>query len=226
LTIWDNTVEILDTPKSLAENNREILRIKATISADNTLDVLSKFSYMGGSYDLLMPILSLTPAEQKDALKHLYDNLQFSAIDLQNVTNDRNNAQIDFDLNFKAVNYSKSLGSDIYFKAIPFIDSDFYLENTDRKLPIEIPFGFTDHYEIEYTIPATHKFSETIAPVKIESEFGSFSMEFIPQDKKLLVRRKFLLKKGTFPADKIADYINFRKKTNKVDHTKILITAL
>jgi predicted transglutaminase-like cysteine proteinase len=226
MMVKDNTVEILDTPKSLAENNREILRIKATISADNTLDVLSKFSYMGGSYDLLMPILSLTPAEQKDALKHLYDNLQFSAIDLQNVTNDRNNAQIDFDLNFKAVNYSKSLGSDIYFKAIPFIDSDFYLENTDRKLPIEIPFGFTDDYEIEYTIPATHKFSETIAPVKIESEFGSFSMEFIPQDKKLLVRRKFLLKKGTFPADKIADYINFRKKTNKVDHTKILITAL
>ena len=226
MMVKDNTVEILDTPKSLAEDNKEILRIKANISADNNLDVTSSFSYSGGLYDMSMALLSLTPIEQKDALKHRYDNLQFSNIDIQNLTNDRNNGQINFDLNFKAVNYSKSLGSDIYFRAIPFLDSDFYLENAERKMPIEIPFGFTDDYEIEYSIPDNYKFSDQIAPVKIDSEFGSFSMEFIPQDKKLLVRRKFMLKKGVFAADKIADYINFRKKTNKTDHTKILITKL
>lgn len=226
IMIKENTAEIVDTPKSLAENNKEILRIKANISADNNLDVVSNFSYSGGLYDMSMSLLSLTPVEQKDALKHRYDNLQFSNIDLQNMTNDRTNGQINFDLNFKAANYSKSLGSDIYFRAIPFLDSDFYLENADRKLPIEIPFGFTDDYEIEYTIPETHKFSEAIAPVKIDSEFGSFSMEFIPQDKKLLIKRKFMLKKGIFSAEKITDYINFRKKTNKIDHTKILITKL
>lgn len=224
--VKENSIEIRDTPKSLAENNKEILRIKANISADNTLDVTSTFSYHGGGYDIFMPILSLTPVEQKDAIKHRYDNLQFSSIDLQNLTNDRNKGQINFDLNFKAVNYSKSLGSDIYFRAIPFLDSDFYLENADRKLPIEIPFGFTDDYEIEYTIPETYKFSETIAPVKIDSEFGSFSMEFITQDKKLLVKRKFMLNKGTFSSEKMSEYINFRKKTSKIDHTKILITKL
>lgn len=224
--VMDNGIEIKDTPKSLAEDNKEILRIKANISADNNLDVTSSFSYSGGLYDMSMALLSLTPIEQKDALKHRYDNLQFSNIDIQNLTNDRNNGQINFDLNFKAVNYSKSLGSDIYFRAIPFLDSDFYLENAERKMPIEIPFGFTDDYEIEYSIPENYKFSDQIAPVKIDSEFGSFSMEFIPQDKKLLVRRKFMLKKGVFAADKIADYINFRKKTNKTDHTKILISKL
>ncbi|KFC22289.1 DUF3857 domain-containing protein [Epilithonimonas lactis] len=226
LMIKDGTAEIVDTPKSITENNKEILRVKANISADHNLDVTSKFSYSGGLYDMSMSLLSLTPVEQKDALKHRYDNLQLSSIDIQNMNNDRDQGNINFDLNFKASNYSKSLGSDIYFRAIPFIDSDFYLENADRKMPIEIPFGFTDDYEIEYTIPDTHKFSETIAPVKIDSEFGSFSMEFIPQDKKLLVRRKFMLKKGIFSADKISDYINFRKKTNKIDHTKILITKL
>lgn len=226
MMVKDSNVEIIETPKSLAENNREILRIKANISADHNLDVTSNFSYTGGLYDMSMSLLSLTPTEQKDALKHRYDNLQFSNIDIQNLMNDRNNGQINFDLNFKAANYSKSLGSDIYFRAIPFLDNDFYLDSSDRKLPIEIPFGFTDDYEIEYTIPESYKFSETIAPVKIDSEFGSFSMEFIPQDKKLLIRRKFMLKKGVFPADKITDYIDFRKKTNKIDHTKILITKL
>ncbi len=224
--IKENTAEIVDTPKSITENNKEILRIKANISADNNLDVTSKFSYSGGLYDMSMPILSLTPVEQKDVLKHRYDNLQFSNIDIQNLINDRDNANINFDFNFKAANYSKSLGSDIYFRAIPFIDSDFYLEDSERKLPIEIPFGFTDDYEIEYTIPEGYKFAENPMPAKIDSEFGNFSMEFIPQDKKLLIKRKFMLKKGVFPADKISDYIKFRKQTNKIDHTKILITKI
>ncbi len=226
IMVKDNTAEIIDTPKSLSENNREVLRIKANISSDNTLNVSSNFNFSGGMYDMFLPLISLSPTDQKDALKRRYDYLQFSNIDLANLTNDRSEAKINFDLNFKADNYSKSLGSDIYFRAIPFLDSDFHLESADRKLPIEIPFGFTDDYEIEYTIPDTYKFSESIAPVKIESEFGSFSMEFIPQDKKLLVKRKFMLKKGTFSSDKILDYINFRKKTNKIDHTKILITKL
>ncbi|WP_089871480.1 DUF3857 domain-containing protein [Epilithonimonas hungarica] len=224
--VKENTAEIVDTPKSITENNKEVLRIKANISADNNLDVTSRFSYSGGLYDMSMPILSLTPIEQKDALKHRYDNLQFSNIDIQNLVNDRDKAIINFDFNFKAANYSKSLGSDIYFRAIPFIDSDFYLEDSERKLPIEIPFGFTDDYEIEYTIPDNYKFAENPTPAKIDSEFGSFSMEFINQDKKLLVKRKFMLKKGVFPADKISDYIKFRKQANKIDHTKILITKI
>ncbi|WP_084403468.1 DUF3857 domain-containing protein [Epilithonimonas caeni] len=226
IMVKDSTAELIDTPKSLSENNKEILRIKANISADNTLSVSSNFNFSGGMYDMLLPLVSLSPTDQKDALKKRYDYLQFSNIDLTNLDNDRSGAKITFDLNFKANNYSKSLGADIYFRAIPFLDSDFHLENTDRKLPIEIPFGFTDDYEVEYTIPETYKFSEILSPVKIDSEFGSFSMEFIPVDKKLLVKRKFMLKKGTFSPDKISDYINFRKKTNKIDHTKILITKL
>ncbi len=226
IMVKDNTAELIDTPKSLSENSKEVLRIKANISADNTLDVSSSFNFSGVMYDMFLPMISLSPTEQKEALKRRYDYLQFSNIDLTNLTNDRNEAKINFDLNFKANNYSKSLGSDIYFRAIPFLDSDFHLESTDRRLPIEIPFGFTDDYEIEYTIPETYKFSETLSPVKIDSEFGSFSIEFINQDKKLLVKRKFMLKKGTFPADKVSDYINFRKKANKTDHTKILITKI
>lgn len=224
--IKENTAEIVDTPKSITENNKEILKIKANISADNNLDVTSKFSYSGGLYDMMMSLLSLTPVEQKDALKHRYDNLQFSNIDIQNLNNDRDNANINFDFNFKAANYSKSLGTDIYFRAIPFIDSDFYLEDSERKLPIEIPFGFTDDYEIEYSIPEGYKFAENPMPAKIDSEFGNFSMEFISQDKKLLIKRKFMLKKGVFPADKISEYIKFRKQTSKIDHTKILITKI
>ncbi|RKE88845.1 transglutaminase-like putative cysteine protease [Epilithonimonas arachidiradicis] len=226
MMVKDNTVEIVETPKTASEKSKEIIRVKATLSENNTLDVLSKFSYHGNAYDVMMPLLYMTPIEANDAMKHRYDNLQFKTINLENLNNDRDKANIDFDFNFKAENYSKSLGSDIYFRAVPFLESDFYLESSDRRFPVEIPFGFTDDYEIEYTIPQNYKFSELAAPVRIDSEFGNYSLEFIIQDKKLLVKRKFMLKKGLFSSDKISEYIQFRKQTNKIDNTKILITKL
>ncbi len=226
MMVKDNTVEIYETPKTASEKNKEIIRVKAHLSDNNTLDVLSKFSYQGNAYDVMMPLLYMTPVEAKDAMKHRYDNLQIKNLALENLNNDKDKANIDFDFNFKAENYSKSLGSDMYFRAIPFLESDFYLEDSERKFPVEIPFGFTDDYEIEYSIPENYKFSEMMAPVKIDSEFGNYSLEFIPKDKKLLVKRKFMLKKGIFSSDKISAYINFRKQTNKIDNTKILITKL
>lgn len=226
IMVKDQTAELMDTPKSSSENNREVLRVKAQILADNTLDITSNFHLTGGLYDIYLSLASLSPTEQKEALKNKYDYLQIANLDLRDWRNDRNSAQIDFGLNFKAANYAKSLGSDLYFRAIPFLDSDFYLESSDRKLPIEVPFGFTDDYEIEYAIPPSYKLAELMAPVTLTSEFGSFSLEFVPQDKKLLVKRKFTLKKGIYPPDKVGDYINFRKKISKMDHTKILITKL
>lgn len=226
MMVKENTIEIVDTPKSIAENNKEIIRVKANISENNILDVSSKFSYQGNAYDTMMPLLYMSPTEVKDAMKYRYDNLQFSDIKVENLTNDKDKANIDFDFNFKVGNYSKSIGSDIYFRAIPFLDSDFYLDNTERKLPIEIPFGFTDDYDIEYTIPSNYKYSELPVSEKMDSEFGAYSVQFVSQDGKILIKRKFMLKKGIFPADKINDYINFRKKINKLDNTKILITKI
>ncbi|WP_312419495.1 DUF3857 domain-containing protein [Epilithonimonas sp.] len=226
MMVKDNTVEIVETPKTASEKSKEIIRVKANLAENNTLDVLSKFSYQGNAYDVMMPLLYMTPVEANDAMKHRYDNLQFKNLNLENLNNDKDKANIDFDFNFKAENYSKSLGSDMYFRAIPFLESDFYLESSDRKFPVEIPFGFTDDYEIEYTIPQNYKFSELAAPVKIDSEFGNYSLEFIIKDSKLVVKRKFMLKKGTFSSDKISQYIQFRKQTNKIDNTKILITKL
>lgn len=226
MMVKDNTVEIVETPKTASEKSKEIIRVKASLSDNNTLDVLSKFSYQGNAYDVMMPLLYMTPVEANDAMKHRYDNLQFKAIHLENLINDKDKANIDFDFNFQAENYSKSLGSDMYFRAIPFLESDFYLESSERKFPVEIPFGFTDDYEIEYTIPQNYQFSELAAPVRIDSEFGNYSLEFSIQDKKLLVKRKFMLKKGIFSSDKISEYIQFRKQTNKIDNTKILITKL
>ncbi len=226
MMVKDNTVEIVETPKTASEKSKEVIRVKANLAENNTLDVLSKFSYQGNAYDVMMPLLYMTPVEANDAMKHRYDNLQFKNLNLENLNNDKDKANIDFDFNFKAENYSKSLGSDMYFRAIPFLESDFYLESSDRKFPVEIPFGFTDDYEIEYTIPQNYKFSELAAPEKIDSEFGNYSLEFIIKDSKLVVKRKFMLKKGIFSSDKISQYIQFRKQTNKIDNTKILITKL
>jgi hypothetical protein len=60
-------------------------------------------------------------------------------------------------MDFKAENFAKSLGDETYFRAVPMPGITFNLDDTnERKLPLQIPYGIYDDYEIEYTIPENY----------------------------------------------------------------------
>lgn len=225
--IDDKITKVMNTPTYTADDSEEEMRFSATISDDNSLSGTFKFGFTGGLYDFQLGKMTMTPEELKESLKHELRILNLSAINYTNLQNDRDNGKLTFDIDFKANNFSKTLGNDIYFRALPVADNGFYLETSeDRKLPLEVAFGYTDNYEIEYTIPKNYKFSEIPLQKKVDSEYGNYSIEFSQQNDKIIIIRKLKLNKGLISVDKIPNYINFRKQINKIDATKILITKL
>jgi len=225
--IDDKMTKVVNTPIYKSEDSEEKMRFAAQIAEDNSLSGTFKFAFTGGLYDFQLGKMSMTGEELKNSLKEDFNFLNFSEINYDNLSNDRDNGKLSFDINFKANNFSKALGNDIYFRALPVADSGFYLENSEnRKFPVEVAFGFTDDYEIEYSIPKNYKFSELPLAKKIDSEYGNYSIEFSKKDDKVIVKRKFQLNKGVIPVDKISSYIKFRKQINNIDATKILITKI
>lgn len=219
--------KIINTPTYKAEDSEEAMHFVATIAEDNSLSGKFKFDFSGGLYDFNLRKVTMTPEQMKEYLKSELYMLNFSSIDYNNLLNDKDNGKLSYNIDFKANNFSKNLGNDLYFRALPVSDSGFYLENSeDRKFPVEVAFGFTDNYEVEYTIPKNYKFSEVPLAKKIDSEYGNYSIEFSQKDDKIIIKRKFRLNKGSIAVEKIPNYINFRKQINKIDATKILITKL
>ncbi|MNK83767.1 hypothetical protein D3C87_1035930 [compost metagenome] len=219
--------QIINTPSYKAEDSEEKIKISAKISEDNSMLSVSKFSYTGAAYDYSLRLETTTPQEFKDIIKQNYPYLTFASVEGKNFVNDRDNAMISYDLDFKVDDFAKSMGNDKYFRATPFVDSEFYLDGLDKRTqPLEIPFGFTDDYRIEYSIPNNYKLAELPASKKFISEFGIYELNFSTIDGKIIVERKFVINKVFLPKENIQPYLNFRKQISRMDATKILITKL
>ncbi len=227
IMVTDEEAKLVNTTVYKSEDSKEELHLKAQITEDNMLKGSSQLLYTGGIYDFNLGKVTMSPQEFKDSVKDDFSGLNLSKVDYSNLKNDRDAGQLTYDFSFEAPNFSKTLGNDIYFRALPVSDLGFYLDSLDeRKLPLEIYFGYNNEYDIEYTIPKNYKFTELPAAKTIESSYGKYAISFSQKDDKVTIKRTFKINKGIIPVEKIPEYMNFRKQINKIDATKILITKL
>lgn len=226
VALANNEVKLINTPSYKPEDSKELLNAVVKINEDSSIEVESKFQFSGAQYDFQLPITTLNKQELLEMVKDRFDNLKFDNLAVENVTNNRDNALVNFNINFKAKDFSKKLGQDIFFRAMPFIESTPYTSNEERKLPLELPFSYQDEYKVEFVIPVGYKLAEVPKSIGFSSEFGDYAMTFSAVDGKLFVNRTIIIKKNIYPKEKYQDYLNFRKKTTNLDNTKILITKL
>ena len=81
-------------------------------------------------------------------------------------------------------------------------------------------------YNFSLEIPEGYKLAEVPKSVQLNSEFGNYSLQFSMENGKLVTQRKITILKNIYPKEKYKEYIEFRKKTNNLDNTKILLTKI
>lgn len=224
MAVKENGIELIDTPVYQPEESKETLNAEIQINPDGSINAISKFLYSGGQYDYNLALFGMKDDDLKNYFKTGYYSLKIKEVSVQDLQNDRDNAEISFLLKLNASDYSKKLGNDLFFPVIPFGKSSLITQENERALPFETSFPYQDDYSIAYTVPSGFKFSEIPTSVNFSSEFGTYSLEFEEKEGKLLVHRKLTMKRGIYPKEKFNDYVEFRKKIASNDNTKILIT--
>ncbi len=226
LAVKEDGIEIIDTPVYKPEESKEKLIAKIKIGEDGSISSDANFEFSGGQYDSNLRLFGLKNDEMIDALKNRHYNLKIDQLAIQNLKNDKDDAKIKYDLNLKANSFSKKIGNDLFFPVMPYYPAVTFSGNDERKLPFETAFPFQDDYEIEFIIPEGYQFSEIPESSTLNTEFGSYTIDFKLKDNKLFVHRILTIKKGLYPKEKFKDYIAFRKKTASNDNTKVLISKL
>ncbi|WP_419868154.1 DUF3857 domain-containing protein [Chryseobacterium sp. CT-SW4] len=226
LSIRKEGIEIIDTPVYPAENNKERQTLHIKLNEDNSISGEGNFAYTGSQYDHNLPYASLSPKERNETLKKQFDVLNFEKVEMKSFTNDKDLAVARYDIDFKANHYSKSLGNGMIFRAVPIYLSSIYKTDENRTLPFEIGQSYEDEYEINFEIPAQYQIDEIPADITLNSEFGTYKLNFIKEGKHLKVNRSIRINKGMYPKEKYNDYISFRKKALHNDNSKILITKI
>ncbi len=226
LSVTKNGIDIINTPSYKPEQNQEVQKLNIKLNEDNSINGEGNFAFTGNQYDYSLAFAYMSPKEKNDALKERLSVLNFEKVEMKNYVNDRDKAVGKFDIDFKASNYSKNMGSSLIFRAVPIYSDSFYKSDESRQLPFEIGQSFNDEYEISYAIPQNYKIDEVPDNVMINSEFGTYKLSFVKNGEELKVIRSIKVNKGIFPKEKYNDYISFRKKTLNSDNSKILITKI
>jgi transglutaminase-like putative cysteine protease len=226
LAVTKKGIELINTPSYSAEQNGEKQVVKVNLTEDNGINGEIQFAYTGSQYDNNLIYNYLSPKERIDALKKSFDVLNFEKVEMKDLINDKDNAVIRFNVDFKANNYSKTAGNNLLFRAVPIFSNNFYKSDENRELPFEIGQSFQDEYEIDYAVPKNYKIDEVPENVTINSEFGTYKLNLVKNGESLKVTRFVKINKGIFPKEKYNDYVSFRKKILNMDNSKILLTKI
>ena len=224
LAVKENGIDIIKTPVYKPEESQEIIKTKVILNEDNSIDLSSDFYYSNAQYDFNMPLVGLSKEDAKEALKGRYDHLKISNLEVNNINNDKDKAQLTYDAKFKVNDYSKKLGNDMFFRVLPLLETSNINSNEERMLPLSLSFSYQDIYETEFVLPSGYKVAEKPMPIALSSEFGNYNLDFKVDGNKIFVNRKITISKGNFPKEKFKAYADFRKKTANFDNMKILIS--
>ncbi|MCF2219606.1 DUF3857 domain-containing protein [Chryseobacterium sp. PS-8] len=224
LMVKPDGIDIVQTPSLSAEQNKEKQTLYVQINSDKSISGKGKFSYSGAQYDFNLMYLLIPEKDKTEFLKKTYSTLDLENAEIKNFNNDKNDAIINFDLNFKALNYSKLVGSSYIFRAVPIYKEAVYQEDLERQLPFESRLAYQDDAEIIYELPQDYFIEELPQNTNLTSEFGSYKISFEKEANKLIVKRTINIKKGLYSKEKFTDYTSFRKKILNSDNSKILIS--
>ena len=224
LAIDKNGTALIKTPVYTAEQSREQLAADIKLNIDGSISGTTQMKYTGGQYDFNREMIGMNSSDRAEKMKSRYNTVHFGNIQVSDFLNDRNSAEISYQMKFTASDYVRKLGSDLFFRVNPFTAYAINTAYEDRQLPFEEPFAYQDDYLLQYEPPAGFKFADLPQPEKISSEFGNYEISYSMDGNRLKVHRIQTINKGIYPKEKYPDYLAFRKKMMMLDSLKILVT--
>lgn len=224
LAIHENGIFLMDTPVYKPQDSEEILKGEIRIKTDNTVESKVNFVFSGGQYDQKLRYIGIKDEVLKNHLKERHSFFKTTDFAVANLKNNRDDAELSFELDFKARDFAKKLGDDFFFPVMPFYGNMLLSASQDRKLPFETPFPYHDDYTLDYIAPDGYKFAELPSSQELKTQFGDYTLSFKADANKITVHRTLTVNKGLYPKEQYNDYVAFLKKIAYHDNTKILLT--
>jgi len=228
LVVTPDGGKIIRTKKYELEENRQ--EIKGELSLDNNGNISAKINIRsaGIQYDNHYGIASLSEDDKNSYYKSFFDEV--SNVDLKKIEVINHDDKIVFEenLHFTAENFAVNSGDKILVR-LNFINISDNIPKRirNRKLPLEIPYGFIDTDDVIINLPSDYTIEAMGNPSTLDTKFGSYSIQIEKiNEKQLKYKRTLLVKQGLYSMNDYDAYRKFRKKINQLDNLKIVLTKI
>ncbi len=218
--------KVVRTRKYTSENNSQ--DIKGELNIDNNgkikADIFIESS--GIQYDDHYGIAFLDENEKDTYYNSFFDEI--NNVNIQKIEIENNEKDITFTehIQFSADNFAVNSGEKMLVR-LNMVNTSQHIPKRirNRKLPLEIKYGFIDTDDVIINLPENYKIEAIGEPSTLKTPFGSYSIQIQKiNEKQLNYKRTLLINQGLYSVADYDAYRKFRKKINQLDHLKIVLT--
>ena len=216
---------IVHTPKYGLSQNVQVRNVKARLSEEGSLDVVSGTAYKAVLQDKVQGLMThLTRDELK---RYLQKELHFATYDINSFEYKELPGvlpEVDEKLDLFVSNYSSATGRRLFIVPNIMTQSGEKLpEEEERKAPIVLRTEKREIDSVEIDIPAGYDQEAVPQGVNLETKFGRYSSSTRITGNKIFYYRVREQYSGTFSASDYVELSNYYAAVFKADHASIVL---
>ncbi|AZQ43570.1 DUF3857 domain-containing protein [Nonlabens ponticola] len=219
--------ELKKTTSYATQDNQQHVTGAVKVHSDGTAQAKVKISSIGVQYDWRSGVLRENLSAQKDRYLDNWNHLNGLSINQINHIEDKDAIRLDEQLEVEIDKFGTKMGNLILFYPVMFNRfSDELPEDSSRIQPISIERGYVD--EDSYALELDEDLVVDGLPnnVEVQSDFGSYELDFVNEENRIQVTRKLTINEGTFPADRYEEYREFRNAVVAGDNARAALKKI
>ncbi|MCA1620047.1 MAG: DUF3857 and transglutaminase domain-containing protein [Acidobacteria bacterium] len=218
---------LLRMPVTAPEENMVSREVEAGLAADGSLTATLRLRSVGQSAaDARRMFKGLAPADYTRVVERWVSRgaagARFSKIEPADAHAE---GRFALDVEFTAAAYAQSMQNRllVFNPAVLARGSSVQLSGAaTRKYPVVLESNAFSE-TVRFKLPAGFDVDEVPDPVKIDSEFGSYTASYEVKDGQLLYTRKFVQRAATIPADKYGDVRAFFGRVRASEESPVVL---
>lgn len=227
--IKDDGAEIISSQQYPTEKNKMVTNGIIKIDPNGNSVINYSETAKGLLYDDVYYLKNYSEKDQKIIYKKKFNYLPSLNLEKYTYLNNWDEAQFTSIINLQVNDYAKIQGNNLILNVIPINRQVNSLKRAkNRMFDLQIKDTFVDEVEFTIELPQNYKSHDIkLDDVIFESEFGQYELKIIPQENnQILIKRSYTQKKGIYKKEKYNEFVEFRKKVESYDNSKILIEKI
>jgi len=229
LVVMDDTAALIETPTSLAEENKLNRSLQAKLELDGSMDVTGIVSATGNFESYYRQLLnSLDAKEKKDWLGRMIGQYTPNHTILSSDFEDVPNPDIPFSVKFtaKLIQYPTKSGKDLLVNPnlVSRLDAEDIPKEKERKYPVDNHYAHTTEDEVTFEFPEGLTINMVPEEQDIQSPYGSFQTQYTVDGNKLNYKRTKTITRRLVEPKEFEEYKEFLGRMYKADHAFVVFT--
>ena len=224
LAVTENGGVVISTPKFIADENKQVRNIVATLDENGNLTVKSNSILSGTKQEFVHSLLNDNTEEERKSYLNKLIKLPTYSVDKSEFKEVKGKTPVMLEtLDITALSYASITGKRMFI--VPNLLSKETKLNTDepRKFDILYKQSYKEIDSIEIKIPAGFTVEMMPKSIDIKNKFGKYKMDFSFNADIVKTIRYYEQDTNKFPASDYVDLAKFYEEMYKADRAKMVL---